>query len=76
MKDIANTDRRILFLNVFHEECILVFVSHEVYVTSFTLFSNAAYGSSLYQHHLVSAALDILNIERINFLIYVHFCEN
>lgn len=64
---------RILYLHVLPEECIAVFVSFSTDTAFYTLHSDAPYASPLYVYHAVCSALDIFDIEVINFPIFLYF---
>lgn len=69
-------DIRILYLNVLEDECIAVFISNEIWISSFSLITNAIFASRLYVHQLISSALEIFGVSQVNFPIYLYFLRN
>lgn len=72
-RELRLPQKRILYVNILPEECIAVFSSFYTKTVFYTLNSEAPYASSLYVHHAVCAALDILEVKKINFPIFIHF---
>lgn len=64
---------RILIIDIYPDHCVGTFITVDIVRFEYTLFSSARFRSSVYDDHVVKAALDILGIVRIDFTIFLHY---
>lgn len=64
---------KLLIIDIYPDHCIAILISENIIRVRFTLYSEASFGSVLYEHHVVSAAFEILGIIYVDFAVFLNY---
>lgn len=64
---------KLLIIDLHPERCVATLISENIIRVRFTLYSDAPFGSVLYENHAVSASFEILGIVYVDFAVFINY---